>query len=251
MSKIIPTYTEYIFEGRYDQLTGILTREIFKTIKIAYSFHSLGISDELGAVDEDGFYGMQLEYNKGKNLFDTEVFVRLKFSDSVSGNGFSIDGGAWTTGKLSSEIEIEIVIDPNQIPKIYSKLNGFIQDAIRHEIEHLTQAGPNKNPERPLATREKTRNKISIDLGNAYKYFILRDEIPAMVHGMYRKAKIEKISLDNAFDIYLNYMIEEKVISIKERDIILKKWFEYSLKKLPTAQYSKKYNYILDKLQKN
>lgn len=247
MNKVIPTYEQFITEGRYDQLTGLITKEIFKTIKIAHSLHNLGVLKDLGELDANGFNDIQLEVNGGTQI-DTDVFLKIKFTEGLS-DKFAIDGTAWNTMDDISAIEIELNLDPNHIPKIYSKLNGFIQDAVRHEIEHLTQAGHNKKPFRPVPTRAKTRNKISFDFGNAYKYFILRDEIPAMVHGMYRKTKVEKVPLDETFDIYLNYMIKEKFISIKERDLILKKWFAYSLKKLPAAQYSDKYNYILDKLR--
>lgn len=247
MNKIVPSYKEFILEGKYDQLTGLITKEIFKIIKIGFTLHQLGLLKDLGEIDKNGFNDVVIEIDGTK--IDTDVFLKLKFTKNLP-QKFAIDGSAWNAMQDISAIEIELNLDPNHIPKIYSKLNGFIQDAVRHELEHLTQGGQNKKSFRPMPTRAKTRNRISFDFGNAYKYFILRDEIPAMVHGMYRKTKIEKNTLDKTFDIYLDYMIDEKFISRKERDTILKKWFAYSLKKLPSAQYSDKYNYILDKLRK-
>lgn len=245
----VPTFEQYIFEGKYDKLTGILTKKIFNFLKVGYSLYSLGLLDQLGKIDDEGFFGAFV--SDDKTILDVDTFLRFKFSKDVSSTGFAIEAFAYNKKGEDAAIEVVITLDPNRIPRIYSYLNGFIQDAVRHEIEHLTQGGENKKPFRPMPTRSKIRNRISVEKGNAYKYYILRDEIPAMCHGMYRKAKVEKITLDAAFDIYLNYIVEEDIISNQEKELVLKKWFEYSLKHLPAAQYSKKYDFILDKLRKN
>lgn len=241
-----PDFNTFILEGKYNSITREITKEIFQIIKVAYSLYSVGAEDQLGEKDKEDFYTADLSY--WEKPVETEVSFRIKFDDSLS-SGFSIDGGSWNEDKDSALIEISVSINPKKVPAIFSTLNGFIQDAVRHEIEHLTQGGLNKLQNKAKPTRSKIRDKIKYEIGSAYKYFILRDEIPAMVQGMYKKAKIEKITLDKSFDIYLDYMIDNKVISQKEKIKILKEWFKFAKKNLPTAQYSEKYSNILNKIK--
>jgi hypothetical protein len=167
-------------------------------------------------------------------IIDTVVVKITRESIPVS-RGFVVDAGAYVT---DNEIEVVINIDPTKEPQVYSKLNAVVQDAVRHEIEHLTQGGDNRMEGKPKLVGSSVRDKISVKNGNSYKYFLLRDEIPAMVHGMYRQAKKEKRPLDDIYNEYLDYFVEENVISKAEASKILKTWLALAKKELPAAIYS-------------
>jgi len=220
----IKSFQEFINEGRYDELTTKSVRACWPIIKLS---STAGISErtfDLGEISAGGVY------------FD--LVLEIKRETLSFPQGFVLDAGAYTQ-KGDNLIEILINIDPSKEPQVYSILNAKLKDAFRHEIEHLSQAGKNKVPGKPTATRAKTRNKINVDNKNIYKYFLLRDEIPAMVHGMYKQAKTQKRPLDDIFNEYLDYFLDDKLISSSERDKILKVWIDFAKKNLPAAQYSK------------
>jgi hypothetical protein len=220
----IKSFQEFLFEGRYDKLTSKTVKSLWPVIKVT---RVAGESEYVLNLDE---------ISEGGIFFD--LILEITRMPIPIPQGFVIDAGAYTQ-KGNNALEIIIKIDPTKEPQVYTKLNAKLQDAVRHEIEHLTQSGKNKVPGKPTATRAKTRDKINIDNNNIYKYFLLRDEIPAMVHGMYRQAKTEKRKLDEIFNEYLQYFIDEKIISNGEMEIVLDAWIRFAKKKLPAAQYSK------------
>ena len=217
------TYTEFINEGRYDRLTSKGVRACWPLIKASKVAGDAEYTFDLGEIEDKGIY------------FD--LILEIKRENISFPQGFVLDAGAYTT-KGNNTIEIIINIDPSKEPQVYSILNAKLQDGFRHEIEHLTQSGVNKVPGKPTATRAKTRNKINIDNNNVYKYFLLRDEIPAMAQGMYKQAKSQKRPLDDIFNEYLDYFVDEDVITSSERDKILKVWIGFAKKNLPAAQYA-------------
>lgn len=217
------TYTDFINEGRYDKLTGKTVKFMWPIIKSSKIAGESEYSFDLGEISEGGIY------------FD--LILEITRMPIPIPQGFIIDAGAYTQ-KGNNALEIIIKIDPTKEPQVYTKLNAKLQDAVRHEIEHLTQAGKNKVPGKPTATRAKTRNKINIDNNNIYKYFLLRDEIPAMVFGMYRQAKTEKRNLDDVFNEYLQYFVDEKIISGGESEKIISTWIKFAKSRLQHAQYT-------------
>jgi hypothetical protein len=167
--------------------------------------------------------------------FDVELRLQRK---PLPGRAFVADGGAYTEDKEYAFIQLELTLDPANEPACYNKVVGVMKDIVRHEIEHLTQAGPNRLPQRPRATRSATRNKIAVNRGNAYKYYLLRDEVPAMVVGMNRLARHEKKPLDVVFLEFLEDQKPTKFLTDKEIRLIMKTWIAYARKRLPDALYS-------------
>lgn len=215
---------EFLNEGRYDKISGHIVDLIWEAIKV---------TRPKGEHETEEFFWY---IDTPAPLYIDEV--QFYITREPVATGVAIDAGAYVS---ENTIEVLLTIDPSQEPKIYNFVNSLLQDAIRHEIEHLTQGGENRIEDRPRLTPKTTRDKISIKKGNAHKYFTLRDEIPAMVNGMYRSAKTEKQPLDFIFNRYLEYYISEKILTQKQADKILKTWIDYAKKKLPAAQYSKDY----------
>jgi hypothetical protein len=217
------TFDEFLFEGRYDRLTSNAVKKCWPIIKASKIAGESEYVFDLEEVEDNGIY------------FSLELQIIRKVISFPQ--GFVLDAGAYTT-KGNNLIEIIINIDPSKEPEVYSVLNAKLHDAFRHEIEHLTQSGKNKVPGKPTATRAKTRDKINIDNKNIYKYFILRDEIPAMAQGMYKQAKKQKRPLDDVFNEYLQYFLDENIINDSEKAKILASWIGFAKKNLPAARYS-------------
>lgn len=223
-------------EGKYDSVTRHAVKRIFAHLKKTKLLHDKG--KRIGKKESDGFYEDIIhEYDE-----PLDFYLSLRFKrEPVKGGDFLLNAYAYSSDPDYAIVEIEVVIDPESEPKVYSALGSYLQDAVRHEIEHLTQAGLNKKQGKAKSTRSGTRDKISIKNKNAYKYFLLRDEIPAMVHGLYKKAKHDKQPLDTTMEDYLNIFIKNGSITKSEKVKTMKKWIEYAKKNLTNAIYSKKY----------
>jgi len=142
-------------------------------------------------------------------------------------------------GQSGDEIDVLIHLNPDYEPQSYVKLNSKLQDAVRHELEHLFQGPDNMSFKEKKAqpTNFSYRQKIQKP-GTTHRYFTLKDEIPAMVNGMYRQAKTEKRPLDDIFKEYIGYYLQSGEITQKQYDKILSIWIDYAKKNLPKAQFS-------------
>jgi hypothetical protein len=230
------------FEGKYDKITGISVDEIWKIIKITRVLNELKFDEESGiSKDELGFVEKQIDYS-----FETplayDLILRIKREPVAFKEGFYIDGAS---SAEDEEIMIELIIDPSREPQCYSRLNSYLQETVRHELEHLTHKGYNRiedrpDPEKTLKMRE-TINAASRkgSFVNTYKYYLLEDELPCLIHGMYRKAKTDKKPITTIFNEFLTLMEEEGFLTPKKRKLVYDTWVKYAKEKLPQAKYEK------------
>lgn len=228
--KMLPIIDDLMLERDYNATTNTYVKQIMMVVN-----HSKAEFDKRGKPADTKFKIYQFNPIGSRVEFDLELRLKRKPLNQM----FLADGGAYTESKDMTYIQLEIILDPKNEPDCYNKLVGVMKDILRHEIEHLTQAGMNKLPFRPRPTRNKTRDKISVRKGNAFKYYLLRDEIPAMVIGMQRLAKHEKKPLDTTFIEFLRDQQDDKHLTDKEIAIIMKTWMAYARKRLPNALYSK------------
>lgn len=133
------------------------------------------------------------------------------------------------TNEVNIYLELKSFIDTS----FYTKLGSDLKDYIRHELEHITQGSQNKQPNRAKPTSALVRNRAK-----GYQYLIFRDEIPAMVAGMYEKAKYEKKPIDIIFSEYLDNEIKKGIITSKEKKIVMDKWIAYTKKNYTSAKFS-------------
>ena len=113
-------------------------------------------------------------------------------------------------------------------------MNYKLNDVVRHELEHITQVGKNKIAGRVKPSTSRQRELSQKD----YRYFLLRDEIPAMVAGMYRQAKTQKKELDIVFSNYLDYFIEIGQMTEEQKTLVMDTWIDYVKKNYPAAKFS-------------
>lgn len=181
-------------EGNYDKLVGELTKQILNIIKDSYSEYL----EEFNGEEQKEFYQYDIDEipDNKKNLdFTIEFYIRRGKVDNFEGIAF--DGGAYDEEDV---IEIILTLDPSKEPKNYRSLVGILKDVLRHEITHLTN--------KPASEKEKLINfgkrfKTSLP-GQSWTYFILPEEIPAMVNGLVTKAKNNKTSFEYEAKKYLS-----------------------------------------------
>lgn len=232
-------FKEFIIEGKYDSLTRRAVKDIMKQVKASKRTYDSDLkakntkTDKYHTVDMGNYIG----------ALDFDLILNIKRSALEKNIGFALEASARTEtyryGDGVADIDIYLNINPESEPKIYNKIVSHLIDTMRHEIEHLTQSGLNKKKGKPRKSI-KIRNKINSGELPTYRYFILKDEIPAMVRGMHKQSKHEKKPLDFILTRYLDYQKKQGLISSKEINKIMKIWMKYAKKELPNAKYSNK-----------
>jgi hypothetical protein len=210
-------------EGKYDLISGLIVDAIWIHIKDSKEDYNNNPEE-----NDVLFYKQHIKF---KNLeFDLQTEINRVESEDFA---FNVDGASDV-----DFIAIKIVINPIQEELLYNKLNAVLQDTIRHEIEHITQikGGISTKPQRPDITPLEVREMIKSDPSRTYEYFLLPEEIPAMVYGMYRQAKTSKLPITYIFNDYLDYFVEtEKTITPEQKQEIINVWTKYAEKHLPKS----------------
>ncbi len=221
-------------EGRYDAITRQAVKDIMNVV-----IQTRGRNDELhqavlpNAMREDEF-----EYSQEGLSFSIELNVHHQNIYETRPADKESDAYFVHTVIADDEeniIMMTVVVDPTWEPRIYEKLFYKLQEDIRHEIEHFTQMGPNRIPDRPTSRTDTT------NLKTVYGHHKNKIEVPALVHGFYRRAKLEKRPLDDIMIEDLDSEIERGNLSSKQAQKLLQIWVDYAKKNLPHAQYSGEY----------
>ena len=206
---------EIINEGVYDSLVTRLTNITIKkwvsdfksNPKIKQSFIDIDI-------DEEDSKGRPIEFNYvGRLIFDKKV------------DGYEVDG---TSNSGEEEDKIPFIaalftINPSVLPNAWSKISADVSDVIRHEIEHLTQAGDNVRTGKYKDDDIQIRDMINKLKLLPYKnYYLLDKEVDAMLQGLYLKAKKTKKPFADVINNYLN--IAPGLENKEDKEMVLDLW---------------------------
>ena len=218
-----------VFEGRYDTITRTVVRDIIDDWKSQYDGGT-------------GKFELEEDYDtvnsKGQPI-KFELYAVLTVKETKYGI-YRVDGGADPTRKLPY-LEVKFQVDPRDLPQKWEEIYMDLIDVVRHEIEHMTQQGPNvvastttyKNKKGEEVTRfdskemeddQLLRNLIKLKLLPKSEYFKLEQEIDAMLQGMYLKAKKSRTPFKDVIDNYF----DKARVSKKDRKDILNLWKQRS-----------------------
>ena len=240
-----------IVEGRYDSLVTTLSNKLLSIIKDSYAC----VKDPQGK-----FSGQKIYFKQGEtvpNIDNDSEFTHIYFEEVenttipvefyltlkvmwVEGlNDFKYGGDAYNaTTRDSAEpplIEIRFEMDPSDYPRILSDIAMHLRDILRHEIEHTTQSGWNTINGKYIASDQALRSKIESGKLPAARYFTLPKETPAMIQGLYFKAKKSKQPFAKVVNQYLDIWVSNGTLTNQDKEYILKTWREY-LPKLSIRQ---------------
>jgi len=190
-------------EGRYDSLTRNVVRDIMDDWKSQF----------------DGSNG-KLEFNEDyeSGVIDFELYAVLTVKETKYGL-YKVDGGADPLRK-PAYLEIKFQVDPRDLPQKWEDIYMDLTDVVRHELEHMTQQGTNVIASKEMADDEILRKLIKIKLLPKSAYYKLEQEVDAMLHGMYLKAKKSK----TPFIEVINDYFDKARVSKKDRQDILDLW---------------------------
>lgn len=223
----IKRFNEYeiLNEGKFDSIIGRVTSDIYNVIKSSKK-KKIHVENEY---DTPFNFILDLIIDR-----DTDKYVKDKLDYQIF--------NAWSDeedGK--SLLSITIDIDPEKEPQIYSRLLGEIKGTLRHELEHLTQFGPNRIEGRPFnKPKEQKKFDKDVDEGKLKNIMLNKTEIPAYVYGLYQRAKTEKKPIDVVFNDRLNYFVRMGRLTKKQKAKILKKWMKFAKENLQRARYKKR-----------
>lgn len=229
---------EVMAEGKYDSIVTYLTNKSIEAIKNAlkkklhhYKEGHFGDVEKessmvsmkktlselypilIMSIPEDVDKQFQKETDLG---FDYDL--KVMFVKGI--NKIMRDGGAYKGGFGDDEdweepkIELEFAVDPYNFPRDFEEISGQISDVLRHEIEHLTQAGGNERGkdfkggpfDGKFGTEEEMKFRTLIQQGiiaNGVEYLTLPSEIDANIQGLYLTAKKQKRPFVDVVDQYL------------------------------------------------
>jgi hypothetical protein len=234
-NKYVLPFDEFCLnESAEGEITSYLVRDVMETI------HKTSMND----ADQDSYieyidehydepfrvnFILHVKRHRNPDFETDEKFKKLPWEKiNFDQHGFSIDAATqpYTDEDETPEVMVDLLINPDREPELYVELFYKLQDAIRHEFQHLTQGGPNKKhgrvPPSSMAHREEA--------DDSYKYFLLPDEIPAMIAGMERRAKLEKRPFESILIDYLTPFLKYKFLTKDQFDEILKTYLEYRKK---------------------
>jgi hypothetical protein len=227
---------ELILEGMYDKLTGEITKDLMRELKNAiksgmknkpYKGYKVRENPKKGynvlAMLEDETDTIEIgDYSDKVSGVNLSVELKYKLTDDVKPGNFYING--YADEILWSNLELLLATNPKDGVNILSKVNSYIRETVRHEIEHFTQRGDNVKIGKFIRNNKAIRKKIADNPNIGYKYLILPDEVDANIHGLYARAKNTKQPYQKVVDSYLDSFVESDDITPQQRDIVYKVW---------------------------
>ena len=232
-----------IVEGRYDSLVTKLSSKLLGIIKDSYA----AVSDPQGLFsgqkiafkaedvvpninDDSQFKHVYFEEVENTQI-PLEFYLELKVQWVEGLDDFRYGGDAYNNTETDSPdmplIEVRFEIDSADYPRILSDVSMHLRDILRHEIEHLTQSGWNTLDGKYIASDQALRKKIESGKLPPARYFTLPKEIPAMIQGLYTKAKKSKQPFRSVVDAYLSIWVDNGMLTQQDKEQIINTWKLY------------------------
>lgn len=221
----------FLFEGKYDRLVGQISADAMKLIKDSNTPSGEYDGVKIRYTDKDDVPGFEtliddMQFLDVGNYLDPstnlDVFVKLvivRDEAPTYDQNFILDGNADEDAAI---IYIELTINPASEPQCYIELAPEMRNLIRHEMEHLTQRGWNTIPAKKMKRNYAQRIKIQADPGIYYKYYKLKDEVDANLHGIYAESKTRKVPFSEMIIKFLDDRIAKGIVPADKKQEIYK-----------------------------
>ena len=230
---LIKAFGDFLFEGRYDSLTGKISAAVMRKIKETNNGEEYFDGVKVIYGPEDSVPGFIYLIEKGMHInvdyfvdevsgIDVEVVISIIRDEApVFERDFILDG---ETDDQSSVIYIFVQLTPGSEPRVYPEIAVDLRNLVRHEIEHLTQRGWGEIEGKKMRRNEGVRKRINSNPELYHRYYTLKDEIPANIQGLYSEAKTRKLPFKEVVHNYLDKKVEQGVIPPTEKTRIYRLW---------------------------
>ena len=230
---LIKAFGDFLFEGRYDSLTGKISAAVMRKIKETDNGEEYFDGVKVIYGPEASVPGFIYLIEKGMHInvdyfvdevsgIDVEVVISIIRDEApVFERDFILDG---ETDDQSSVMYIFVQLTPGSEPRVYPEIAVDLRNLVRHEIEHLTQRGWGEIEGKKMRRNEGVRKRINSNPELYHRYYTLKDEIPANIQGLYSEAKTRKLPFKEVVHGYLDKKIEQGVIPPTEKTRIYRLW---------------------------
>ena len=179
-----------------------------------------------------------VDYEVYEDGVDPFVTVAVEIDKSAAGFNVSASDKS-ITGTSDLGIHIAIETPDNFSKKEMGNLRNEIANAVRHELEHVTQGKMSDQPASAYARGDKYFSFIhdasSVDSDQA-KYLLEPSEIPAHIRGYMQNAKnIQKFQYD--VEDLLGAYVDQKLIKPEEKKIVLDTWIDWVKRNIKRKGY--------------
>lgn len=240
---MIQDFLRFVYESKYDSFAEKITAEVMQLVTSGTDRKlKKRINRSIEFVDLANFT-LTLSIVRS-SVFEPSRRVNFKSlpweSINFQRNGFALDANSFIpTDGEDPEIVLNVIINSETEPECHEKLYYKLLDSIRHELEHVLQKGTNVQYYHTGREVDKDRKNSE----TSYMYFLLPDEMPAMVSGM-RLASIKKgIPIDVEFEEYLEPILSTGFITYDEFKKVMTNWIKFTIRHFPNTQISKKYRF--------
>ena len=227
-------------EGRYDSFVREITKDIFSSIKKTE-----------GELDDATSFELPYDLT-GEEEYIHETGIKIPVEVRVLRTDETITYGNrelpyYVNSYVSDDdfLVLEVVIDETYGREFYEEMFYKISEDVRHEIEHyiqeldrLEKEAGKEEKERRFKDRQQPLRPDTSGYETTFEHHMDPSEVEALVHGFYRRAKLEKKPLDVVMMKDIKKDILDGNLTPEEGDTLLTTWLKYALKKLPKAQYS-------------
>ena len=236
---LIKNFDGFLFEGRYDKLTGEICSAVMKKIKETNNGEEYfdGVKVIYGPEDKVPTFKQLIEEGKYLELdyfddlisgIDVKICIAIIRDEAPKYQGdFILDG---ESDDESSVIYLQVSLPPGSEPGVYPDIAIDLRNVIRHEIEHLTQRGWGEKVGKTERRNEAVRKRITENPDLHYRYYKLKDEIPANIQGLYSEAKARKMPFKEVVNMYLDKKVQQGIIPPTEKMRIYRLWKAAALK---------------------
>jgi hypothetical protein len=176
-------------------------------------------------------HGISLDNDE--ELVDTCVYVFVEIDRDAK--KFNVSGSDKDpTGTVDMGITITIEVPSDLGPSRYGELRNQVANAVRHEIEHLTQGDASDQQFLAYGRGDDYYNFLHSpsEVASDYAKYLLRlEEIPAYVRGEAHNVKSYE-QLSSNIEYFLNGYVDQELIHVKEKSVILDTWLDWAKKRI-------------------
>lgn len=193
---------EVVNEGKYDSLVTKLAGYTLNAWKGDYEDNQ-----------RKGYF--EIEVGPGKE-FDYPHLDFIYKAQAIFGYNIATRQSGYAT-PMKPQVVLKYTINKSELPQKWEDISMSIRNIIRHEIEHLMQAGPNVKKGKEMDSDQAKRKELSTGKKPWWKiwrrtlgtpeYYKLEKEIDANLQGLYLKAKKSRQPLEKVIDDYLEYTL--------------------------------------------
>jgi len=181
------------------------------------------VTDHKSGKSQGSFY-QQIELPGLEFDFDANIHFKSKGFDihnTTGADGRDIDDD---DEDQTPYIIIDFDVNPKWLPGYWSEIYMHLADVIRHEIEHITQDGPNIGNYRggkPNEDDQQMRLLIKSGILPQHMYLLLPKEVDANLQGLRYEAKKRKMSMIDTVNQYLD---TQDYLTPETREEVINHW---------------------------